>query len=160
MAAAAHHALGEDLAAEVVLVLAEDLHPDDAAVDQDDVADVDVVDEVVVIDVDRIFLVALGAAHGEGEVVPGLQVELVGQVAGADLGSLGVEHQADMDARFLADLADPLADGAHPVVLGVRHVEAEDIDPVVHELTEAVGRFADGAEGGDDFGAAHKIKRV
>ena len=51
VAAAAQFAVGEDLALDLVAGLVEDLHLDGAVVHEHDVADVDVVDELGIIDI-------------------------------------------------------------------------------------------------------------
>ena len=75
VAAAAEFALGEDLAFHLVAVLGEHFHFDRAVVDEHDVADADVVDEIVVVHIHGMFLLAVFAADGEGEFLSGLEVQ-------------------------------------------------------------------------------------
>ncbi len=100
VAAGAEGAGGEDFAADLVVVLDEDLEVNDAVVDEHGVADVDVVDEAVVVHVDGIFFFAAGTADGEFEDVADLEIELGVDVAGADGGALGVEEDAGVGAEF------------------------------------------------------------
>lgn len=74
MAARAHDALGEDLAADAVALFFEDLHVDDAVVDEDDISDGDIVDEAVVVDVDGVEFLAAFTTDGEFEDVTVFEV--------------------------------------------------------------------------------------
>ena len=49
------------------------------------------------------------------------------QVAGADLRAFDVHHHRQLLLQAKADFADAGDDGAHPGVVGVRHVQADDV---------------------------------
>ena len=134
--------------------LAEHLHFDGAVVDEHDVADVDVVDEVGVVDVHGAFLLAAFAADGEGEFLAGLEVERHAEVAGADGRALRVHHDADELTARGGGGADVLDDAADPVVRRVRHVEAEDVHAGLEEPGDHFRRIGRRAKRGDDFGFA------
>ena len=72
VAAAAEFAFGEDFALDLVAGLGEHFHLDGAVVNEHHVADVDVVDEILVVHVHGAFLLAAFAADGEGEFLAGL----------------------------------------------------------------------------------------
>ena len=149
------HAACEHLAADAVVLFAQDFHVDVAVVHEDDIALGNVVDEPIVVNVHRIVLLAARSAHGELEGVAGVQVQARFKVAGADGRALGVHHDGDVGGRLAGCLADALDDSMHPVVLGVAHVEPEDVCPGGDELGEHLRRVGGGAEGADDLGFAH-----
>ena len=114
-------------------LLGEDFHLENAVVHEHGVAFVDIVDELAVIDINRVNLLALRAAHGESELFAGLEMERDGQVAGADSGALGVHENADAPIPRGGGGADVMHDAARPIVRRVRHVEAENIQARVDE---------------------------
>ena len=155
MAPAAERAGGEHLALDLVAGLGEDLHFDRAVVHEHDVADVDVVDKILVIHVHRMLLQIAFAADGEGEFLAGLQIERHAEVAGADGRALRVHHDADELPARGGGGADVLDDAAHPIVRRVRHVEAEDVDAGVNELADHFRRIRGRTERGNDFRSAN-----
>ena len=92
VAAAAHRPGGEHLADQLVRPFFNRAHAQVAVVDNDDVADLDVVDQLRVIAVDRDLHRALLPLHGEADPVADMQVVGLGDVAGADGGALRVEQ--------------------------------------------------------------------
>ena len=157
VAAAAERAGGEHLADELVRAAFLDrAHAEVAVVDDDDAADLDVLDELRVIAIDGDLHRALLALDGEADPVADLEVVGLGHVAGADGRALRVEQQRDFLVESGGDFADELGDFAHLVVVRVRHVEAKDVHAHVDEALEGGGAPGGGSEGGDDFGAAHK----
>ena len=72
VAARAEHAGCKHFATDPVLLFRQDEKTHDTVVDQDNVANRNVVHESVIIYIDRIFLLARRAAHGELENVAGL----------------------------------------------------------------------------------------
>src|SRR5207248_6559100 len=72
VAARTEHAGCKHFATDPVLLFRQDEKTHDTVVDQDNVANRNVVHESVIIYIDRIFLLALRAAHGELENVAGL----------------------------------------------------------------------------------------
>ena len=123
----------EHAAADVGVVFLEHLEADEAVVDQHGVADLDVVDEILVVDVDRADLLARRSRSA-----PGLTVK--SKISPA-LSSIGASRSpvrisgplmsimiATSRPTRRADGADAADDQARPVVLGVRHVEPDDVD--------------------------------
>jgi hypothetical protein len=131
-----------------------DPHDHPAVVEQQRVAGLHVVHEVLVVEPDP-GLVAELAVDVEGEAVALDQLDLAGaELADADLRALQVREHPDVAPEPVGDLADPfhhrgvLLDGA------VREVDAHDVDPRQdHPLEHGrVGRG--GAERGDDLRGA------
>src|ERR1051326_7184795 len=154
VAAAAELAFGQDLALDLVAVLGEDFHLERAVVNEHNVADADVVDEILVVHVHGAFLLAAFAAHGERELLSGPHFQGQRPLAGADGRALGVHQNADKSLAGLGGGTDVTHDASDPIVLRVRHVEPEDVDAGVYEPAEHFRRVGGGAEGGDDFGFA------
>src|SRR3954471_1644637 len=127
MAAAAELAFGEDLALDLVAVFFEHLHLDSAIVDQNDVAEIDVVDEVLVIDVNRTYLLAAFAANRERELLARLEVKRHAKFTGANRRPLGIHHNADEPLPAGRGFADILYHAPGPIMRRVRHVQAENI---------------------------------
>jgi hypothetical protein len=127
MTPGAENAFGQDLTPNVVVVLGQDFHVDDAVINEHDVSNRNVIDETLVVDIDRMHILTAFAAHGEVEDIAWFKIELCGQVAGADGRALGVEQDTRDDTEFGGNGADILHHGAHPIVRRVAHVEAEDI---------------------------------
>src|SRR5581483_10615958 len=132
--AAAELAVGEDFAFDLVAMLGVDLHLNGAVVNQDGVALADVVDEIGVVHVHGIFLLALRAADGEGKFLAGLEIERHRKVAGADGRALGIHENAD---HFVpGGGANVPHDAAGPVVWRVGHVETENVDAGIDQAGE------------------------
>ena len=70
----AHGALGENLATDPVLVFFQHLHVDDPVVHQHRVADMDVIDEAVVVHIHRVILLAARTPDSEFKNISGLQI--------------------------------------------------------------------------------------
>lgn len=110
----------EHFATDVAVVALQHLEPQ-AAIHEDDVADLDVVDQILVVDADGAdFLAALAhpaGAHGEIENLARLQLDGRSDVAGANLRALDVHHDRHVVADAAADLAHALDDRAGPPCL-------------------------------------------
>ncbi len=145
-------------AADVGVVLLHHLEADQAVVDQDGVADLDVGDEIAVVDVDRADLDGVLAFRAglDGEVEDLARPQLDGhrEVAGADLGPLDVHHDRDVLAGADGGGPDAADDHARPVVAGVRHVEPHDVDAGVDDVDQHLLALRGGAERCDDLGPA------
>jgi len=76
-------------------VFSKHLHLDGAVINQNSVAGIDVVDEILVIDVHRALFFALFATHGESELLARLQVEGHAEFARPDGRALSVHQHAD-----------------------------------------------------------------
>ncbi len=148
----------EHFATDVAVVALQHLEPQQAAIHEDDVADLDVVDQILVVDVDGAdFLAALACpagAHGEIENLARLQLDGRSDVAGANLRALDVHHDRHVAADAAADLAHALDDRAGPIVLGVRHVEADHVGTGADELFKHLFALGGGTERKDDLRAA------
>src|SRR5258706_11306230 len=129
MAVTAEFARGKDFAFHFVAAFAEHLHLNGAVIDEDDVARVDVVDKILIVHIYGALFLAAFAAHGEGKLLAGLQIERYGQLAGADGGSLGVHHNADEALDRNRSSADVAHHPAGPVVRSMGHVQPEDVSP-------------------------------
>jgi hypothetical protein len=102
VATAAERAGGQHFALDLVAGLGQHLHLDGAVVEQHHVADADVVDEVGVVHVHGMLFLAAFAAHGQRELLAGLEIQRHGQVAGADRRPLRIHQNPDV---LLAGLA-------------------------------------------------------
>jgi len=156
-----HQARLDDDGEDVGPGLRDDLQGDHAAVDDDGVPGLDVVDETVVRDADDpVFLVlaalvALGdVADGERELGPRLGLERFLQLSRVHLGTLGVDHDGHAVALFLVEPADRVDDRGVPLVRAVAHVQPRDVHPPRGELSEDLGRAGGRPDGADDLGAA------
>ena len=74
MAPRAHGALGENLATDAVLVFFQHLHVDDSVVHQHRVADMDVIDEAVVVHIHRVILLTARTPDSEFKNISGFQI--------------------------------------------------------------------------------------
>jgi hypothetical protein len=156
VAAAAELAGREDFALDLVAVLGEHLHLNLAVIEQHHVAHADIADEVLVVHLHGVLLLALLAAHGEGELLPWFEVERHFEIAGADGRSLRVHEDADGALAGLGGGTEMLHRRAHPIVRRVRHVKPGDVHASVHELADDFRRTCGGTKRGDNFGASHR----
>lgn len=81
------------------------------------------------------------------------------EVARADGGAGEVEEYADVPAARSGLAADVGGDFASPVVLGVAHVDAEDVGSVLDHLSDVFWRAEFRSDGGDDFGFTNHKNR-
>ena len=139
VAAGAEFAGCEDLAADAAVLFGKHLQVNDAVINKDDIALRDVVDEAIIIDVHRVELLTADAAHRELHDVAHLEVELHGEIPSADGRPLGIHQNTDGEGELVGDFADGGDDLADPVVVGVAHVEPEDVRAGQHHLTEPLG---------------------
>ena len=126
-----------------------------AVVDQQHVARADVTGQPLVRRADPV-LVAEDVVHGHDE--PGAVLEpdrAVGEPAGADLGTLQVDQDADGVTGLLAGRAHVPVDGLVVGVGAVREVEPGDVHACGDQLAKALRRGDGRAQGADDLGAAH-----
>ena len=139
MAAAAQPALRQHLAFDLIAALGQYFHLQRAVIDQHDVARVDVVDEILVIDIYRTLLFAPFAADRKRELLARLQVERHRQLAGANGGTLRVHHDPDEPLARRRSRADCRHHALHPLVRGVRHVQPEEVYSGVDEPADHFG---------------------
>ena len=156
MSSAAELSRRQHFTLNLVAKLLQHAHVDRPVVHEHDVALADVVDEILVVHVHRVHLLARLAAHREREFFTRLQIQLARQIARADRRPLSVEQDADKLPLLLRGGADLRHDAADPVMRRVRHVQPRDIHAGGHQLPEHLRRFRGGAEGGDNFCASHK----
>jgi hypothetical protein len=84
-----------------------------------------------------------------------LNIRATDELASADLGTFGVEHEGDMLVRALLEGLIQIVDLlAVRLVVAVGEVETGDIHAGVDHLNEHLGGVAGGAERADDLGAA------
>ena len=136
MPARAEHPLGQDLAPDAVVFFLQHLHVDIAVVHHDHVAFGNVVDQAVVVDVDRVFFLAARSADGELHGVPRCQVQAGRQIARADGRALGVHHHGDVRLGLACHFADARDNGADPLVRAVAHVQPENVGPRADQAGE------------------------
>ena len=151
-----------DLAAQAVLLLLQHAQLDEAVVDEHHAAHGHGGDHLRIVGRDDED-VALGlGGFGAGDVDDLADGEL-GRLlagAGADLRPFDVHHHREFLLQAAADFADAGDDGAHPGVVGVRHVESDDIGAGLDdrlELRLGLGRRPDGES---DAGVAERLHRL
>jgi hypothetical protein len=164
MAAGFQFARDEHAATDARGIFFEDFEAEEAVIDEDRVADLDVVDEVLVVHVDGTDFLGPAAAfrahagaHGEVEDLADFELDGCGYIAGPDFGSLDVHHDGDIAVDALAHGPNSSDDHARPVVRGVRHVESDDIGAGADQLFEHLLALSGGPEGEDYFGAAKRV---
>ncbi len=127
----------------------------DAVINQNGVAFVDVVDQSIVVHIHRVGFLALGAADGEFENVAGFQMQFRLEIAGANGRPLRVHENGHGAAKFLRDGADSRDDLTHPIMLRMTHVEPENIGAFVDQLPQRFRFLARRSERANDFRSAH-----
>ena len=152
VAAGSKLAGGQDLTTDTAIDLREYFKVDDTVINKDDIPFVDIIDEAVVVDIDRVEFLAADTADGELHDVANLEIELRGEITGADGRPLGVEQDANGHIELRGDAADGRDDLAYPIMLSMAHVETEDVGSGENHLAETLRRLRRGAEGADNFG--------
>ena len=114
--------------------LLQNLHLDRPVVDQHDVSHRDIVHEILVVDVDRAFLLAAFATHGQGKFLAGLKVQRHGNVAGTDGRALGIHHDPHVCVAGPGGATHLCHDATHPVVRGMGHIQAKHVHPGLDQL--------------------------
>src|SRR5262249_32215260 len=127
MPAVAELAGGEHFALDAVVELRQHLPFNRTVIDYHGVADGNVFDEILVIYLNGVKVLALFTADSEGEFLPGLQVECGWQVARANGWSLGIHEYPGVPVSGGGGGPDVLDHAAHPVPRRVGHVEAKNI---------------------------------
>lgn len=137
-----------DFAADAAILFAFDDELEEAVIDEDTVTDVDIVDEGRVVDADAADVVCGFdiVGHVEVESFAAFEDPFAVDVCGADFWAFDVHHDGDVSIEVVADFADSGDDGAGPVVGGVGHVEAADVDFVEDEFCEDVFAFCGGPD--------------
>ena len=147
-----------DAAAQGRVVLLDDFHANEPAVDEHRRADRDVPRKTGVVDVDpaKTGRRALGV---QLERVALLEIDRIGDHARADFGTLDVHHDGDVPLDADRDVANPLHQRGHPLAGAVSHVQAHHVDAGDDQLLEHLRALGRRADGGDDLGvpviAAH-----
>ena len=154
VAAGTEFTRSEHLAADPVIELGKNLEMNDPVIDKDGVTLVNVVNQAVVVDVDGIKFLASCPANCELHDVTNLEWQFGGEISRANGWSLCVEKDAHGHVQLRSNRADGGHDLANPVMLGVTHVEAENICSRKDHLPKTLGRFRGWAKGADDFGFA------
>ena len=128
---------------------------DQAVVQHDAAAGLDVVGQVLIGDGDDV-LGALHLAGGEGEGLAGLQrLGTVLKILQADLGALGVQQGGDGLVQLLTDGLQSIETALVLLVGAVGKVEAGDVHPVLNQPPQHAFLVGGGAQGADDLGFAH-----
>ena len=129
---------------------------DDAVINQNGVAFVDVVDQSIVVHIHRVGFFALCAADGEFENVARLQMQIGLEIAGANGGPLRIHENGDGPAKLLRNGPNSRNNFPDPIMLRVAHVEPEDIGAFVHQLPQRFRFLARRSERANDLGSAHR----
>ena len=135
-----------------------DLQVDEAVVNQDVRAGLNLVGEVKVIQRDvlgRAEILLGGGLGGHDDGVAGLDGDLLVafEQAGADLGALGVEQDADGQIELGGDAADALDAAVVLLVGAVGEIETGDVHARLHHLAQDVVAVAGGTHGAYNFRA-------
>ncbi len=155
VAAGAHLALGEDFTDDAAVADAEHAQLDEAAIDVDEVAGLEVHAQFGVIDIDGVRHARRETGLGaEFDVVARLELPGAFEVAGTDGGAGEVHEDGHILAGALGGLADIGINGARPIVGGVAHVEPDDVGAGADEGLNVFGRLRGRPEGDEDFGFA------
>ena len=125
---------------------------EDAVIDEKFLAWLEIVQEIGVVD-------GNGGRGGvwidaEDESIADFEVARGANGACTDGGSLGIEKDGDLFTATGGESAKGGCNLSDELVIGVRHVEAEDIGPAVEKLREGGGIGVLRSEGGDEFGPA------
>jgi hypothetical protein len=99
------------------------------------------------------------ALRQQVDQLAGGELDRLGQVAGADLGTLHIHEQGDVAAGALTHLAHAPDHGAGPGVVGVRHVEATHVHAGQDELLEHLLVRRGRAQRENDLGEAVSFLR-
>ena len=145
-------------AGHVLAVDGLDLEGDQAVIDQDEGALLDLggQSQVVEGDVLRGAVEILGRGlSGDDDLIAGLDGNLlaVDQKAGADLGALGVEQDADGQTELLGNTTDALDATVVLVVGSVREVKTGDVHARLDHLADGLVAIAGGTHGAYNLGA-------
>ena len=156
--ALADQAVVLDDAGHVLAVDGLDLEGDQAVIDQDEGALLDLggQSQVVEGDVLRGAVEILGRGlSGDDDLIAGLDGNLlaVDQKAGADLGALGVEQDADGQTELLGNTTDALDATVVLVVGSVREVKTGDVHARLDHLADGLVAIAGGTHGAYNLGA-------
>jgi hypothetical protein len=131
-----------------------DLH--EAVIEEQYVADRDVLDQVVIIHGDRIPFRVFCATYRDFQNITDHEREVVLQYAGANRRSLRVEKERDIAPELLGKGADPRDDVTHPFMLRVAHVQPKHVGARLDHLPDNCGIFRGWTESADDLGLAHR----
>ena len=144
-------ATGDHFGDHRVAVLGGDLQAQAAIVEQQAHARLQCFDDFRVGQVDPIN-VARGAVKIQAQGLAALQVDLaLGKAANAQLRPLQIHEDTDRGIQLLFDFTHPVVTLGVVGVFAVAEVEAEQVDPGLHQLADVVDGFDRGAKGGEDF---------
>ena len=127
-----HGARDEHLAADAGTINAEYLQADQATIDQDGVALVNVFGKAWIVDVHAAYAFlgdsanALGAGEFKDFVL--FQLKSFRDVTCTYFRALHIHHNRDVSADFITDLTHSLDDLSGPCMVGVCHINSADID--------------------------------
>ena len=132
MTAVTHRAGYEHLAADAGTFNTEHSQADQAAVDENCVALVNVFGKTWVVDVHAPYAFLGDATHafGAGEFKDFVlfQIESFGHITCSYFRALYIHHNCDVPVDFIADLTDSLDNLSRPCVVGVCHINSADVD--------------------------------
>ena len=150
---------------DVLAVDARNGEADEAVVDEDGAAHVDLARELQVVEVEvlgsaQALLGGLGRGDRDLGARRQLDLGVALEQAGADLGALGVEQDAHGGAELPGDALDALH--AHMVLLvaAVAEVEAGDVHARLHHLAQRIVVIARRSHGADDLGSLNQHSKL
>src|SRR5438270_3162066 len=146
----------DHFATNTVLAFLQHQQMNDAIINQNGIAFVDVVDQSIIVHIYRIGFLAFGAADGELENVSRFKMQIGLKTTRPNGRALRVHENGDGPTKFFRDRADARNDFAHPILLSVTHVEPENIGAFVDQLPQRLWFLARRTERANDFGPAHR----
>ena len=150
----AESAGNEDLAAGAGFRFLEDFQLDQAAVDKEGVAGLDVGGEARIIHTDAGHaVVAVSRIGGRHEIdgIPGIEVDALLEVGRANLRTFHIHHDGHLPPDILRDAAHAFDDTPCPLGIGVGHVQAHDVDTGRDEPAQFLPALGCRTQRGDDL---------
>ncbi len=155
VAPGAHNSLRENLTANTVALFGEDLHVNHTVVDQNGVPFGDIIDQSIVVYIDRVDFFTPFASNGEFENITVFKFQFCRQITGADCRALRIHQDAHLAMELVGDETDAWDEGAHPVVGGMAHIQPEDVGAGFHQSVEGFLRLCGRAQCGYNLCFAH-----
>ena len=115
-----------------------------------------IIDEIIVINIDRMQFLAGFASNSEPELLSRMQVQSSFQVAGPDSRPLSVHENAGVNVQFGRNRPNMFNNAAHPIVRAVRHIQSKNIHAGDDQLANHLGGLSGGTERGDNLRFPHQ----
>src|SRR5690554_1672851 len=136
----------------------EHLEVDEAVINGDTVALLNIADEILIVDGDR-ALFDIGAEDREIKDLAGFELHRGFDLARADLGALKIDEDGDGIGELLIEALDISNDLEMRGVIAMGHIEARYIHPRERELTQGLARVGAGSDRANDLGEARSLHR-